>query len=170
MVLDYLASFSCLGSSNFNSVYLFLFPKNPPWDFRTKKLVLNTHEKLQVLLTQSKKATVKITIWTKPLKRKAFQVTLWYFWEYFFNFFVKPAVQVHFLSEMSENIRKKCDRRVAKGAGCFFRQLSSAAAFVMMIELSIDWWHAHARFSYILSVGQRSDHYLCQKTYQQCVP
>ena len=57
---------------------------------------------------------------------------------------MKPAVQVHFLSEMSENIRKKCDRRVAKGAGCFFRQLSSAAAFVMMIEPHHPFTHEQA--------------------------
>ena len=162
MVLYSIASFSCLGSSNLYSIYLFLFPKNPPLDFRTKKLVLTTHENLEFLLTQSKNATVKITIRTKPLNREAFQVTLWDFGEYFFDFFVKSAVRVHFLS------KKKCEelhpRDVAKGVvsfdddDSFLYGLSSAATFVAMI----DWWWSNARpsslcgFVFIVCVGQLS--------------
>ena len=54
----------------------FLFPKNPPLDFRTKKLVLTTHENLEFLLTPSKNATVNFIIRIKPIKKDSFEVSL----------------------------------------------------------------------------------------------
>ena len=63
-----------LGPSNFYFIYLFFVLLNPPYEIRTKDIVLNVLKNVKVLLTPSKNATVKVTSWTKSKKRYAFQV------------------------------------------------------------------------------------------------
>ena len=69
-----IAWFNRLGSSNFYFIYLFFVLLNPPYEIRTKDIVLNVLKNVKVLLTPSKNATVKVTSWTKSKKRYAFQV------------------------------------------------------------------------------------------------